>query len=442
MAWKLLLIHPSGYRSAAEHHAPIKRRQRSVVPLTLPYLAALTPSDWEVRLVDELLEEVPFDYRADLVAIHGLTANSYRAYDIAREFRARGARVVMGGPHVFFHGEEARQHVDAIGIGEAELTWGRMLADAAAGRLQPVYRAEELSDLRNLPLPRYDLLNPRHYGWMKTVSVQATRGCPFKCDFCAERLYLGGQFRCRPVADVVEEIKHCRSRLIFFAESNFGGSRRHALELMEALAPLKIRWSTLWSFNLCRDKEFLDLAQRSGLLHVNVGMESIDAATLAGMRKPQNQAGLYEEVLADLRRRGISYSLNFIFGWDTDTLQTFGATLQFLHEHKVPAAYFNVLTPEKGTAFYERMEQAGRLFEVEQAGRYVQERCHFQPAFCGPEALEKEVAQMYRQFYQFRSMLARLPIPTSLADFASWTLNFSERQAWRAKAANQDFDRY
>ncbi len=336
---KLLIVQPSYYETRKSRKvARVRRRQ--LVPLVLPYLAALTPPEWDVKLVDEILTPVDFDAPVDVVAITTWTLNSYRAYDLAREFRKRGKKVIFGGPHVYFHGQEATAHGDAVGVGEAEALWKTMLEDAAASRLKPLYRAEQIKSLSGFPMPRYDLLDLKPYGLIKTFAVQATRGCPLACEFCSERLYLGGGFRVRPVQDVVEELKQIPSRNIFFAESNFGIKRKHAMELMEAIIPLKLRWSTLWSMNLCYDKEFLDLAQRSGLLHVNIGMESIDGQTIASMRKGQNKTERYHAVLSDLRRRGISFSLNFIFGWDTETREVFPNTLKFLEEEKVTRGLF------------------------------------------------------------------------------------------------------
>jgi radical SAM superfamily enzyme YgiQ (UPF0313 family) len=354
MPSKLLIIQPSYYQSRTDR-IPIKLRHRQLVPLVLPYLAALTPTGWDVTLVDEMLQSVDLDAPADVVAITTWTINAHRTYDLAREFRKRGRKVILGGPHVFFFAQEAQAHCDAVGVGEAEALWRTMLEDAEANRLKPLYHAQQLKDLSGFPFPRYDLLNLRRYGLIKTFAVQATRGCPLACEFCSERLYLGGGFRVRPVQDVVEELKRLPSHNIFFAESNFGIKRRHAMELMEAIIPLRLRWSTLWSMNLCYDKDFLDLAQRSGLLHVNIGMESIDGQTIASMRKGQNKTERYHAVLSDLRWRGISFSLNFIFGWDTETREVFAHTLRFLEDEKVPVAYFNLLTPDKGTSFFDRM---------------------------------------------------------------------------------------
>ncbi len=430
MASKLLIIQPSFYRSPRER-VPVRVRRRQLVPLVLPYLAALTPPDWEITLVDEMVQPVDFDTPADVVAITTWTLNSYRTYDLAREFRKRGRKVILGGPHIYWFYTEAQEHADAVGVGEAEALWKTMLEDAEAGRLKPLYQAPQLKDLSRFPFPRYDLLDLRPYGLIKTYAVQATRGCPLACEFCSERLYLGGGFRVRPVQDVVEEIKRLPSRNIFFAESNFGIKRKHAMELMEALIPLRIRWSTLWSMNLCYDKEFLDLAQRSGLLHVNIGMESIDSQTIASMRKNQNKTERYHAVLSDLRRRGISFSLNFIFGWDTETPEVFAHTLRFLEEEKVPVAYFNLLTPEKGTSFYERMRQQNRILDEQEIGRWPGQPCHIKPLYCTPQELRRNVWDIHRKFYSLSSMIRRLPLPLTGSAIASWVLNLSQRRVGR-----------
>ena len=438
---RLLILQPSHYRSKSDRRV-FKTSRRAVVPLTLPYLAALTPPEWHVSLLDEQLDDIDYDQPVDLVAISAWTLHSLRAYDIAAEFRRRGVPVIMGGPHTFFYPEEASAHCDAIGIGEAEPIWCRMLADAAAGRLKKVYQAEPLTDLSDLPPPRYGLLDLRRFGPFRTYTIQSSRGCPFCCNFCSERLYLGGKYRWRPAADVVTEVKKSGGRNFFFGESNFGGNRTRAMELMEALIPLHIRWSTLWSSYLCLDTEYLDLARRSGLLHVNIGIESIDAETLADMNKKMNKVGRYTEMLNNLRQRGISYSLNFIFGWDNEKPDVFESTMTFLLENKVPAAYFNILTPTKGTALFEEMLAEDRILDPEEIDRWPGQACHIKPLHGTAAEMEANVQRMYRNFYNLRSMLARLPLPRSQADLASWIINFSERRMAFSAKDNNDFDAF
>ena len=434
---KLLIIQPARYKSEYDLK-PYKTRKRNVVGLSLPYLAALTPKEWDIELIDQQLEDIDFKAGADLVAITTWTINSLLAYEIAGRFRARGTPVIMGGPHTFFFAEEAAEHCDAVGIGEGETIWLKMLEDASNGRLRKFYRAEESLELRGLPFPRYDLVNFEKYSFFKTFSVQTSRGCPFRCDFCSERFYLGKKYRYRPVEEVIEELKYNRIKNVLFADSTFAGKRSHTMQLLEALIPLDVRWSALWSSNLCRDQRFLDLAKRSGLMHVNIGIESIDQRSLDGMNKKINKLKHYKEIMSNLRKRGISYSLNFVLGYDTEDESIYDRTLAFLRENKVPAAYFNILTPHKGTPVYDRLQEEGRIVDHGNIGRWPGLKCYFTPVHCTPMALERKIGRMYREFYSFRSMTARLGFPTSEADFASWAINLSQRKMFRCDSENFD----
>lgn len=437
---RLHIIQPTHYISPSNRSLH-RTKKRSVVNLTLPYLAALIPKEWDVTLVDEQLNEVDFSAPVDMVAITTWTMNSIRAYEIADRFRERGVTVLMGGPHTFFHEEEAAEHCDAVGSGEGEDIWPMMLEDAAAGRLRRFYRADGPNNLERLSFPRYELINMQQYGRFKTFSVQTSRGCPFKCEFCSERLYLGHTYRYRPTGDVIEEIKFTGAKDILFADSNFAGNIAHTMELMEALIPLRVRWSALWSAHLCKNDRFMDLAKKSGLLHVNIGMESIDPKTLISMNKKVNKVGEYRQILDGLRRRGISYSLNFIFGWDTETEDVFETTHRFLKDQKVPAAYFNILTPDKGTRLYDSMKEEGRITDLDNMGRWPGDKCFIKPKNFTPETLEKRVRELNRKFYSYPSMLARLPFPVTMANIASWIVNFSQRKVLREDSM-ESFDGY
>lgn len=437
---KIAIIQPTHYRSPSNRTLH-KTKKRSVVNLTLPYLAALVPPEWEVNLIDEQLDDLDFNAAVDVVAISTWTMNSIRAYEIADRFRERGVPVLMGGPHISFHCEEAAEHSDAVCVGEGEALWPRMLEDAAAGRLKKIYRTDQLSDLQHLRMPRYELMSLKPYGFFKTFSVQSSRGCPFRCEFCSERLYLGEAYRYRPAQDVIEEIKQVGAKNILFADSNFAGNLNHTMELMEALIPLHIRWSALWSAHLCKNDTFMDLAKRSGLLHLNIGMESIDSKTLVSMNKKANKASEYQNILAGLRRRGISYSLNFIFGWDTETEDVFSSTLEFLKKNKVPAAYFNILTPDKGTPLYDRMMEENRITNASDMGRWPGDRCFIEPKNYTPDILEKKVRELHNAFYSYPSMLARLPLPVTMGNIASWVINFSQHGVMRGDSM-ENFESY
>jgi radical SAM superfamily enzyme YgiQ (UPF0313 family) len=216
----------------------------------------------------------------------------------------------------------------------------------------------------------------------------------------------------------------------------------HTMELMEALIPLKVRWSSLWSAYLCTNQKFMDLAQRSGLLHLNIGIESIDPEALNEMNKRVNKVHQYKKILRNLQKRGISYSLNFIFGLDTEKKEAFRSTLDFLQQYKVPAAYFNILTPYRGTPLYDRMQEENRIVDIHHIGRWPGIVCYIKPKHYSPAELEGKVKEMYLDFYSYPSMLGRLPLPLTKASIASWVVNFSQRKVARGSGAAEDFDDY
>jgi len=439
---KLKIIQPTYYTNGTNGSGQslYKTRRRTLIGLTLPYLAALTPKDWNVELVDEQVVDIDFDAPVDLVAITTWTINSFRTYEISRKFRERGIPVIMGGPHTFFHSEEAIEHCDAVAIGEGEEIWPGMLQDAANNRLQKIYRAPKQHNLKGLPIPRYDLMRFGGNRLNRTYSVQSSRGCPFKCEFCSERFYIGDRYRYRPTEEIVDEVKRIKAKNVFFADSMFAGKKEHSMDLMEALIPLNIHWSTLWTTYLCRDEKFMDLAKRSGLLHVNMGMESISQETLASMNKNFNKVHQYDEILNNLRKRGISYSLNFVFGWDGETPDVFQATLEFLERHRVPVAFFYILSPHRGTPLYERMRQEGRIIDEKHMRRTPGNVCDIKPLYCSPEELEENVQNLYDHFYSLPSMFRRLPLPVTKSNIASWILNISQRRMRRSERTLKNFD--
>jgi hypothetical protein len=106
-------------------------------------------------------------------------------------------------------------------------------------------------------------------------------------------------------------------------------------------------------------------------------------------------------------------------------------------------AYFNILTPDKGTMFFERMKNEGRILRLEDVGRWPGQMCHIKPTYCTPEEIERNVQEMYREFYSWNSMIRRLPLPVTQANIASWVVNLSQRSMARASVEdNNNFDSY
>jgi radical SAM superfamily enzyme YgiQ (UPF0313 family) len=435
---RLLIVQAAAYRSQQDRR-PLRIRKRKLVGAVMPYLAAMAPKEWDVALCDDEMEEPDYDGGFDVVAITARTVTSLRAFEVADKFRSKGAAVVMGGPHATFYHEEMAEHADGVCIGEGEEIFPAMLADAAAGRLQKFYRRRQVASLAGMPMPRWDLLNPRHFVFYRPFVIQQSRGCPYTCDFCAERRLNGDYgWRYRPTEEIVEEIKKCGSRHIFFAASQFVGHKARTMELLEALIPLKIHWSALFSPRFGLDAEFLDLAKKSGLLHVNMGIESISQSTLKVMHKDFNHSQSYADMIRNLNERNISYSFNFVLGADTDTLETFSSTLQFLQENKVPAAYFNLMVPLRGTPLYDRMKADGRMLDEPNMERWAGVRCHIIPLHMTGDELISEIKKLQREYYSWSKMLGRLRVPRSLSDLASWNVNLTQRRiAFRSDVMNE-----
>ncbi len=229
-------------------------------PLVLPTLAALTPSDVEVVLIDENVEPINFDEKVDLVGITGMTYLISRSYEIADEYRKRGVPVVMGGIHVSGLPEEAIQHSDSVVIGEAEEVWEHIMRDAQKGDLQKFYRAPGFPDLNNSPVPRWDLLKNNKYLYF---NIQIGRGCPYNCEFCTVTLFNGRGYRHKPVAKVMEEIdvlqKLDKRKALFFTDDNILSNSSYVKHIFKQLVNKKVQWWCQASINRLKRMKYLSL---------------------------------------------------------------------------------------------------------------------------------------------------------------------------------------
>ena len=407
---RILLVQPTTYYPGKK---ALRSKKRWLLGMTLPYLAGLTPRSIAVEMVDDRLAPIPYDRRYDLVGITATCATHERGYEIAQEFRRRGVPVVMGGFHITLHPDEALEHCDAVVVGEAEGVWEQVLADAARKRLQPRYQAPDFHSLANLPRPRLELVNFRKYR-LKTIPAQTTRGCPYHCSFCEVPIVYGHTYRRRPIGEVLEEIKTSIRltgiRKIYFVDDNLTGHREYAKELFRGLIPLNIRWSCLWTINTSRDEELLDLAKKAGCYHVNIGIENVCAESIAAIAKVQNPVQEYGLLLQRLRERGLFYSLNFMFGLDGDQPSLFDETLAFLERIKAPMAFFNSVTPRRGTPLWEQLYREGRIHNPD-AEKYLGMVCNFIPRHMTPEECENGVWRCFQKFYSYGSICRRLLLP-------------------------------
>lgn len=403
----MLLIGPTALDMRGQ---PIRQRRLHLPGLTLPMLAAVTPAEYDVRIVNETVHELPLDEHWDLVGITGMGSGIVRAWDIADQFRERGARVVMGGIAATLLGPEpGLHHADAVVLGEAEETWPIVLADAAAGRLRATYDMPRRPPIDTLPLPRYDLLDQKKLGrWMP---VQATRGCPFTCDYCSVTSFFQGRYRKRPVEHVLRDVREARrvggTRYIAFIDDNIGVDWKYASELWEALIPEKIIWMSQCSLHIADHPDMLALAHRSGCRLLSFGIESTSEASLALHDKEWNRPGRYRDAVRQIRRHGIDVSTEMIIGLDGDDSSVFRRTLDFVIDNEISAPRIHILTPVPGTPLYERLRRDGRLVS-EDFRRFTGGQVVYRPMLLDPEELQAEYWKLYESVFSVRGIWKRL----------------------------------
>jgi len=409
---KILLISPTWKKKVANER--LKRdRIFKFPPHSLLAIAALTPKDIEVEIIDENIEELDFNRKADLVGITTMTASSPRAYEIADEFRRKGIPVVIGGIHATALPEEAAQHADAVVIGEAEGCWERLLEDfKRKGKkgLAQFYRNSQLPDPSKIPIARRELLEGK--GYLLSRFLQISRGCPFNCSFCSVSRFFGKKYRFRPVKNVIEEVKSIvgkslKTRFLGFLDDNIVGSVSYAKELFKALIPYRVLWAGQSSINIARDDELLDLAARSGCKGLFIGFESVSEDSLGEANKLQNKIGFYEKAVKKIHQFGISIEGAFIFGFDHDDKGIFQRTVKFIERVKLDAVQFTVLTPLPGTKLYEKLEEEGRITDRDWSN-YDFTHVVFRPKLMTPEELRQGLTWAYQRIYSLPSIFRRL----------------------------------
>ncbi|HAG51373.1 MAG TPA: B12-binding domain-containing radical SAM protein [Deltaproteobacteria bacterium] len=421
---KLLLILPKNERSYWGQVS--KSGKAGFVRLNLPTLAALTLKDWEVEILDARVTPVDYNARVDLVGITGFTAEMPSAYEIADNFRKNGVKVVMGGVHVSAMSDEALQHADTVVIGEAELIWDNLLEDFKTGKLKQRYKADNLCDMKNMVIPRRDLLNRKMYSGFNTL--QATRGCPFNCDYCAVTAFFGHEFRVRPIDEVIAEIKGFDTKEFFFMDDNIVGRPKYAKELFQRLIPLKITWGSQASITMAKDPELLNLYARSGGKYAFIGLESLSQKNLESMHKGWNSAKDYKEAIKKIQDAGINVVGSFVFGLDEDDKTVFKTTFDFIMETRMDAAQFHILTPLPGTVTYNVLEKEGRIIDRDWA-KYHTGEVVFQPKGMTVEELQNGYYWIFRNTYTIKNILKR-----SLRDLRGIGYRIAANLSYRKKA--------
>jgi len=361
MAKKLLLINPRNYLK----EGLLKYEFSNFPPLGLGIIARLTPDDWEIEILDENFDQ--FEYKdADLVGLTAFTSNAYRAYQIAKVYRENGVHTVMGGVHATMMFQEALNYVDTVVKGEAESVWPTVIADFEKGQTKRIYDGVRLKADKLVPA-RHDLFHPRY----AFASIQTTRGCPWRCDFCTVHAFNGTAYRQRPVKDILDEIEMTMDKeYLFFVDDNIiGYSKKSMARTIELLKGMKERgmkreWFSQASINFAENEEMLQLAHDTGCKMVLLGIESEKLEGLEETNKDLNQKigfGHYDEIFSKIHEYGIAVLGTFIFALDTDTPEDLKKRVDFIINSKVDAFQTSVLTPFPGTGTYRKFVAEDRI---------------------------------------------------------------------------------
>jgi radical SAM superfamily enzyme YgiQ (UPF0313 family) len=378
--------------------------------VNLPLLAALTPPEHSVRIVDEAFGPDDINEEVDLVGITVMTDLVLRAYQIADTYRQRGVKVVMGGIHATVLPGEALQHADAVVLGEAEEVWPRLLSDAASGAMQKLYCGNKIANLNGRSIPRRDLYpKPTHKGYTPVaIGIETARGCPYDCEFCSIGSVMGRQYRSRPIPEVIAEIESIDSPHLFFVDDALALNRPTAKKLFTEMTPLQLKWAGQGPVSLAEDLELLRLMRRSGCVGLLIGFESVQKETHDAMKKIKNLRIDFSEAVRRFHDEGIAILGAFIFGFDHENKDVFDQTLEFITKCRLDCVELRILTPFPGTRLYSRLLKEGRLFVPNWwLQGYPPDTLLFQPKGMTAEELIEGFIRLNRQTYSYGSIIKR-----------------------------------
>ena len=435
---KLLLVNPVGRKSGY-----LMSSVSRFAPLGLGYVAAATPANWDVKIVDENYEPFRMDV-ADLVGITAFTSSINRAYAIADQCRRQKTPVVLGGIHVSMQPEEAVRYADSVVIGEAEDIWPQVIHDFEGGRLSKIYRGPRVDYLTSKLTPRRDLFHPGYF-WQ---SVQTSRGCPFNCHFCSVTRYLGARYRQRPVEDVLCELESIPSPNIAFVDDNLIGygpqAKDRAKGLFQGMIDRKLnkRWWMQTSINVAEDEELLRLAARAGCMFAFIGFEAIEQPVLKQMHKGINlRRGVnnYYRVVQAFHRQGIGILGAFILGNNFESPDYYRRLARFMLTSGIDVFQISLLTPLPGTQLMDEQQDQCNLIHATFPDDW--EKYRFSYLVHQPEGIDIETVytgdnyikrKLYSfPFYHYRLLRSALSL-RNLTNFSVVVkLNQALRRSWQ-----------
>jgi radical SAM superfamily enzyme YgiQ (UPF0313 family) len=376
--------------------------------LGLTNLASHFPKNYEVKIVNEAIEEIDFDSEVDLVGITGLTCVIQRAYAVADRFREKGIKVILGGVHPSLLPGEAKEHADSVYIGEAEGRIDEVIKDFEAGKLKPFYKDEKWPDLKQMPIPRRDLLGKKYSPIFK--AIETTRGCPNRCDFCSVPTINGKRYRLRPLEEVGQELSSIirkKGEYLFLADDNVTAKADYALELFKIFKRHGVKWMGFATVHIAKDETLLKKAQESGCISLFIGFESLIQENLDNVSKQFVNVKELSDLIKTIQRHQVGIHGSFIFGFDGDDPSIFTKTVEFVQKNNIELPTFSILTPFPGTPLKKRLEEEGRIFDHDWS-HYDMSHVVFRPKGMTIQELQKGYLWAQKYTCAPRSILKRL----------------------------------
>lgn len=386
--------------------------ERSKVVASLPSLglltlAGMTPKRHKIEYLEiadlKTISTIPDHF--DVVAISSFSAQIHEAYELALRFKNQGTKVIMGGLHVTSMPDEAIQYCDSVVIGEGESCWFNVLEDFEKNELKPVYDSRSVEfNLADAPMPAFELLDISKYN---RLTIQTSRGCPFRCDFCASSILLTKKYKQKPVEKVFAEIDKIKSiwrrPFIEFADDNTFVNKPYWKELLPQLKNRQIRWFTETDISVGEDENLLTLMQEGGCAEVLIGLESPIQAGLDGIEMKSNWKHThwdrYRQAVEQIQAHGIRVNGCFMIGLDGHDIEIFDEVFNFVREAKLFDVQITLPTPFPGTPFYERLKREGRLLEEAAWNKCTLFDLNFQPEKMSFEELRKGFMRLGTRLY-------------------------------------------
>jgi len=417
---RVLLIHPDSPRNvgASDRSIHFIGKKAYVPPLGLITVAALLPQHWEMRLVDLTFQDISsevWDF-ADLVIISGTILQYGQIMELIKEAKKRNKTVAVGGPGVFhFPGEALCAGADFVVKGEAETTVHMLIEAIKEGNSGIFIEATEPADVIQTPIPRYDLLDMSAYVEM---TMQFSRGCPFRCEFCDVTLIFGRAIRTKRPQQILGELDALYQagwrRHVWFIDDNFIGTPVKAKALLREI----IRWNelhktpfeffTFASVNLAGFPELMELMVKANFTRVYLGIETTDKEPLKVAQKFQNAATDIDAACQKINRAGLQIIALTMVGFDAEKAERDMRVIEFAEKNNIPEIDATLVYAFPGTSLWKRLKKEGRLLNGEslEVTDWKKLRMNFVPTRPVAEII-REYVNIYEKLYEPSSYLNR-----------------------------------